>query len=109
MTPMTSGTPGPPRPTPTAGQRPVRRRARGGDPVRRAVLLAMALLLAVSADLGVSGCVSLPRTGPVQSRSVADTADGEALVDYTPAGPRRRQHTALAGRPLARRDDRDAR
>jgi hypothetical protein len=58
--------------------------------VRRAVLLAMALLLTVSADLGVSSCVSLPRTGPVQSRRVADTADGEALVDYTPAGPRRR-------------------
>jgi Lipoprotein LpqB beta-propeller domain/Sporulation and spore germination len=54
---------------------------------RRAVAV-VALLLAVLTDLAASGCVSLPRSGPVQSRSVAKNAGGDALVDYTPAGPK---------------------
>lgn len=49
----------------------------------------VALLLAVATELGVSGCVSLPDDGSVQSVSVTDTGDGEALVDYTPPGPER--------------------
>jgi Lipoprotein LpqB beta-propeller domain/Sporulation and spore germination len=50
-------------------------------------LLVAALVLAVLADLGAAGCVSLPRQGPVRSAAVAGTGDGEALVDYTPSGP----------------------
>ena len=53
---------------------------------RTAVLLAVLLALAV--DLGTNGCTSLPSTGAVHARSVDDSAGGDALVDFTPAGPR---------------------
>jgi hypothetical protein len=56
---------------------------------RRRLVLVLAVLLAVLADVAVGGCVSLPRTGPVQSSTVADPGDADTLVDYTPAGPRR--------------------
>jgi hypothetical protein len=52
---------------------------------RRRALLALLTLLLVA---GTSSCVSLPRTGPVHSRSVANDGEGETLVDYTPAGPK---------------------
>lgn len=56
--------------------------------MRRPLLAVLALLLAVSTDLGLSGCVGLPDSGPVRTESVADNGEGETLVDYTPAGPR---------------------
>lgn len=56
--------------------------------MRRPRLLLAALVLAVLTDLGAGGCVSLPRQGPVRSATVADSGDGETLVDYTPSGPR---------------------
>jgi hypothetical protein len=36
----------------------------------------------------LAGCTGLPADGPVQTRSVADGGEGEALIDYTPPGPR---------------------
>lgn len=55
----------------------------------RPVLAVVAVLLALVAEMGLSGCVGLPDRGPVHSRSVADTGEAETLVDYTPAGPRK--------------------
>jgi hypothetical protein len=52
--------------------------------VRRFLLLLLTVILAAAA----SSCVSLPRGGPVHSKSVADNGEAETLVDYTPAGPR---------------------
>jgi hypothetical protein len=49
------------------------------------VLLVVALL--VTLDLALGGCVSLPRTGQVKARSVADGTAAETLVDFTPVGP----------------------
>jgi hypothetical protein len=49
----------------------------------RPVLLAVLLVL----GLGLTGCVSLPRSGSVSSVAVTRTGDGDALVDYTPPGP----------------------
>lgn len=57
--------------------------------MRRASLLVLALLLAVALDLAASGCVSLPRAGSVHSATVQENADGDSLIDYTPAGPER--------------------
>ncbi len=57
--------------------------------MRRGRAVVVTLLLVLVADLGVGGCVSLPQRGPVRSVSVQDNSDGETLVDYTPAGPRR--------------------
>lgn len=57
--------------------------------MRRPVALLVALLLAATTDLVAGGCVSLPRTGPVQSEAVDNQGQSDALVDYTPPGPRR--------------------
>ena len=57
--------------------------------MRRRSAFAGALLLALALDAGVAGCVQLPHGGPVKSVSVQDDADGETLVDYTPAGPKK--------------------
>ncbi len=46
------------------------------------------LVLLVVGVLALGGCVDLPHTGSVASRSVTDRADDENLFDYTPAGPR---------------------
>jgi hypothetical protein len=57
--------------------------------VRRRTALAGALLVALGVNVGVEGCVQLPHGGPVKSVSVEDDADGDTLVDYTPAGPKK--------------------
>ena len=57
--------------------------------MRRPFALLVALLLAVATDLLVGGCVSLPRAGPVRTEAVSNQGDSDALVDYTPPGPRR--------------------
>jgi hypothetical protein len=57
--------------------------------VRRPVALVVALVLAVATDLVAAGCVSLPRSGPVRTEAVSNQSESDALVDYTPPGPRR--------------------
>jgi hypothetical protein len=54
---------------------------------RRTAVLA-ALLLALMTDLVLGGCVSLPHTGAVRTRSIDADAGGDTLVDFIPAGPR---------------------
>lgn len=61
-------------------------RSRRRGPMRPASLL-VSLLLVAGADLGLAACVSLPDSGAVSTRSVAQDGQGETLVDYTPAGP----------------------
>jgi len=56
--------------------------------VNRRAVVVVSLLLAVLTDLVATGCMSLPRSGPVLTKSVAQNAGGDALVDYTPAGPK---------------------
>ena len=46
--------------------------------------LVLALLLAMA----LSGCVSLPRGGPVRAVPAEGRPEAETLVDYTPGGPR---------------------
>ena len=55
------------------------------SPRRRVAVLALLL----AGVLALGGCVDLPRTGSVASRSVTDRADDENLFDYTPAGPQK--------------------
>jgi hypothetical protein len=52
---------------------------RGARPALLALLLVLGLTL--------SACVSLPRSGSVSSVAVTGSGDGDALVDYAPAGP----------------------
>ncbi len=50
-------------------------------------LLLVALLAAVSLDLGAAACVRLPQGGPVRSVAAQDDAGDESLYDFTPPGP----------------------
>ena len=54
----------------------------------RRAAIAACLLAALALDVSVSGCVQLPRQGPVRSVGVEDNANSDTLVDYTPAGPK---------------------
>lgn len=47
-----------------------------------------ALLLAIMSALALSGCVSLPQDGPVHSLPAQKQAQADALVDFTPGGPK---------------------
>ncbi len=38
--------------------------------------------------LALSGCVSLPQDGAVHTQTVGDQSDSDALVDFTPGGPK---------------------
>ena len=51
-------------------------------PARAAVTLLVVLL-------AVSGCVSLPASGPVTTEPVREQVEDEAPVDFTPDGPER--------------------
>lgn len=57
--------------------------------MRRRIAFAGAMLLALGINAGVAGCVRLPHGGTVKSISAEDDPDGETLVDYTPAGPKK--------------------
>jgi len=46
-------------------------------------------VLLVLLALALTGCVSLPEEGGVQSVRAENRADGETLVDYTPGGPKK--------------------
>lgn len=46
------------------------------------------VLLVVLLGPALSACIGLPADGPVRTRSVADGGEGDALIDYTPPGPR---------------------
>ena len=47
-----------------------------------------ALLLAILSTLALTSCVSLPHDGPVTSVDSENSAEADALVDYTPGGPK---------------------
>jgi hypothetical protein len=49
--------------------------------------LLLALLLALTVDLGAAACVRLPQDGPVRSVTAQDNAGDESLYDFTPPGP----------------------
>jgi hypothetical protein len=46
-------------------------------------------VLVVLLALALTGCVSLPEKGGVQSVRAENRADGDTLVDYTPGGPKK--------------------
>ena len=46
-------------------------------------------MLLVLLALALTGCVSLPEQGGVQSVRAENRAEGETLVDYTPGGPKK--------------------
>ncbi len=56
--------------------------APGWSPGRALVCLLLVLL-----GPALGGCTGLPADGPVRTRSVADSGEGDALIDYTPSGP----------------------
>jgi Lipoprotein LpqB beta-propeller domain/Sporulation and spore germination len=47
-----------------------------------------ALLLVILCALALSGCVRLPQTGPVRTVPAPNAAQADALVDFTPGGPK---------------------
>lgn len=47
-----------------------------------------ALLLVILCALGLSGCVRLPQNGPVHTVPAPNAAQADALVDFTPGGPK---------------------
>jgi Lipoprotein LpqB beta-propeller domain/Sporulation and spore germination len=54
-----------------------------GREVRRSLGVLLVLM-----GLALSGCVSLPREGAVRSVSAKNQGEGDALVDFTPGGPK---------------------
>ena len=58
-----------------------------GDVVSRLRLLLVALLAAVSLDLGAAACVRLPQGGPVRSVAAQDDAGDESLLRLHAARP----------------------
>ena len=46
------------------------------------------LLLAILSALALTGCVRLPQDGPVRTIAAENPGDADALVDYTPGGPK---------------------
>ena len=47
-----------------------------------------ALLLVILCALALSGCVRLPQNGPVHTVPAPNAAQADALVDFTPGGPK---------------------
>ena len=47
-----------------------------------------ALLLVILCALALSGCVRLPQNGPVRTVPAPNAAQADALVDFTPGGPK---------------------
>jgi hypothetical protein len=47
-----------------------------------------ALLVALLSALALTGCVSLPQDGPVHRVATQNAGEADALVDYTPGGPK---------------------
>jgi hypothetical protein len=56
--------------------------------VRRPDRLVAALVTGVLAVPSLAGCVGLPSDGPVRTRGVGNSGEGDALVDYTPPRPK---------------------
>ena len=78
--------------------------------MRRPLLLVLAVLLAVVTDLGASGCVGLPDSGPVRTWSLDEKGLGRVLLDNQPSryfpdsieiSPSGEFHSRRSGQPNA--------